>query len=105
MFNQQGVAAMDSKASGITDIVLGVLRDCLEPAGEWEEITPQTALSHLHIDSLRMVQIVYELETLFGVELPEHALFQLETIKDLTNLLRLTLSTSAKNGGAYPDQG
>jgi len=95
---------MDGEASGITGIVLGVLKDCLEPAEEYADITPQTALSQLHIDSLRMVQIVYELETLFGVELPEHALFQLETIKDLTNLVRLSVSAGAKNGGAYTDQ-
>ena len=42
------------------------------------------------IDSLKMIQIVFEIEVHFGVEIPEHALFQVDTVNDLIDLVRVS---------------
>jgi acyl carrier protein len=37
-----------------------------------------------------MIQIVFEIEVTFGIEIPEHALFQVDTVADLLDLVRLS---------------
>lgn len=76
--------------------VVRVIGECTEHLCDKQEIAPDTAVADLMIDSLRMVQIVFELETGLGLELPEHALFQVEKVGDLTDLVRLAAHDARK---------
>lgn len=69
--------------------VIGIIYDCIEPQAITSGISPETSVKSLLIDSLKMVQIVFEIEVHFGVEIPEHALFQIDTVRDLVDLVRL----------------
>jgi len=54
-------------------------------------ITPHARLDSLGIDSLKAINIVYELEEEFGIEVPNEAIAELVTVEDIdkaiTNLL------------------
>ena len=56
-----------------------------------ESITPESRLDSLGIDSLKAINIVYELEEEFGIEVPNEAIAELVTVNDInlaiTNLL------------------
>jgi acyl carrier protein len=51
----------------------GLLRRFLRFAGE-EELTPESRLFDLGLDSMRALELMFEIEDTFGVELPEHRL-------------------------------
>ena len=70
--------------------IVTIIRDCIEPAAEVHAIEADTTVSSLMIDSLKMIQIVFEIEVHFGVEIPEHALFQVDTVNDLIDLVRVS---------------
>lgn len=71
----------------VTDHVFSAIRACCD-AGVTAGLEECTPIRRLRLDSLKMVQIVYELECSMGVELQEHLLFQLETVGDLVALAR-----------------
>jgi acyl carrier protein len=48
-----------------------------------ETITPDSRLDSLGIDSLKAINIVYELEEEFDIEVPNEAIAQLVTINDI----------------------
>ena len=58
-------------------------------------LTLDTRMSDLRIDSLNMIQIVYELENHFDVEIPENCLFELDTLADLLALVQRARAVSA----------
>lgn len=49
----------------------------------------------LGIDSLKLVQLIFETETAFGIEIPEHLLFNLETVEELVLLVMHYRKTAA----------
>lgn len=55
-----------------------------------QDLTLDTRLRDLHIDSMKMIQIVFELETCFDIEIEEHRLFQLDTVGGLLDLVQET---------------
>ncbi|MEX0739994.1 MAG: acyl carrier protein [Pseudohongiella sp.] len=70
--------------------IIAIVRECLEPKSVACSIAADTTVKSLMIDSLKMIQIVFEIEVHFGIEIPEHALFQVETVSDLVDLVRLS---------------
>ena len=48
-----------------------------------ESITPESRLDSLGIDSLKAINIVYELEEEFGIEVPNEAIAKLITVNDI----------------------
>jgi len=70
--------------------IIAIIRDCLGPNSAAVEIETETTVKSLMIDSLKMIQIVFEIEVTFGIEIPEHALFQVDTVADLLDLVRLS---------------
>jgi len=75
--------------SNLDSVVVHIVGECIDHLPHRQDIDSDSRISDLLVDSLRMVQIVFELETTFGVELPEHALFQIDTVGDLIDLVRL----------------
>lgn len=76
------VFAIDER---IVEQVLHVIRDCCD-SRLTADLSLDTPLRSLRMDSLRMVQIVYELEVALDIEMEEHRLFQLESVGDLAVL-------------------
>lgn len=70
--------------------IISIIRDCVEPGSAVRTIDADTTVKSLMIDSLKMIQIVFEIEVFFGIEIPEHALFQVDTVSDLVDLVRVT---------------
>jgi len=70
--------------------IVAIIRDCVEPGSAALAIDADTTVKSLMIDSLKMIQIVFEIEVDFGIEIPEHALFQVDTVSDLIDLVRLS---------------
>lgn len=70
--------------------IIAIIRDCVEPGSAALAIGAETTVKSLMIDSLKMIQIVFEIEVCFGIEIPEHALFQIDTVNDLVDLVRLS---------------
>ena len=93
MQNMQNLQTKEQLAgNGLPDIetvVINIINDCTGHLHDAVPVQRNTRVEMLHIDSLRMIQIVFELETTLGTELPEHALFQLDTVGDLVDLVRL----------------
>jgi acyl carrier protein len=54
-----------------SEIVLGIISNHAKRNAE--RITPSTSLASLAIDSLGMVEIIFEIEEQFGIEIPEPA--------------------------------
>lgn len=79
------------EVTDITITVVNMVRDCVGKELCPPSLCPETQINTLLIDSLKMIQIVFEIEVHFGIELPEHALFQVDTIRDLINLVRLAV--------------
>jgi len=70
------------------------INDCCE--GELKQpLTLETPLADLRVDSLNMIQIVYEIEMQFDIEIQEHYLFQLDTVADLLALVQQTRESVA----------
>jgi acyl carrier protein len=82
----------------IEAVVINIIKDCAGHLSIAVPIDRASRVESLRIDSLRMVQIVFELETTLGMELPEHALFQLDTVGDLIDLVRLSCCPMSPGG-------
>jgi acyl carrier protein len=76
------VIAIDER---IVEHVLRILRDCCD-SRLTVDLSLDTPLRSLRMDSLKMVQVVYELEVALDIEMEEHRLFQLESVGDLAVL-------------------
>lgn len=76
------VFAIDTR---VVEQVLRIIRECCD-SRLTGDLSLETPLRSLHMDSLKMVQIVYELEVALDIEMEEHRLFQLESVGDLAVL-------------------
>ena len=54
-------------------------------------ITAETELSSLGIDSLKAINILFELEEVFKVEIPNEVIAELKTVSDIENTLNQLL--------------
>jgi acyl carrier protein len=58
-----------------------ILKDKLDT--DPKEVQPQKALTDLGLDSLDMYEMIYEIETEFGVKIPDSEIASLTTVGDL----------------------
>jgi acyl carrier protein len=59
-----------------------------------ESITPNSRLDSLGIDSLKAINIVYELEEEFGIEVPNETIAELVTVNDINLAITSLLAES-----------
>jgi acyl carrier protein len=52
-----------------------------------KDVLPQKALTELGLDSLDMYEMIYEIETEFGVKIPDSEIANLTTVGDLINFI------------------
>jgi len=72
------------------DRILGRVCELLNSAGEMPldtDLSANTELVSLGLDSLKLIEIVYELETEYNVDADEAALAQLRTVGDLVGMV------------------
>lgn len=67
--------------------VLQLLQKTCNKSGDAITVTRDQRLSDLGIDSMKMVEITFELEKHFGTEMHETALSQVVTVADLINMV------------------
>jgi acyl carrier protein len=77
--------------------VLALLQDACEKTGFTATIEPEQRLAALGIDSVKMIEITFELEKAFGLELQEALLSQLVTVRDLVDAARHSAADVAGN--------
>ena len=63
------------------------LKERLEPKLQWKELTKDSNFKELGIDSLDLVDLVFELEEEIGVEFEDEELLKLNTVQDLLHLI------------------
>jgi acyl carrier protein len=52
-----------------------------------KDVLPQKALTELGLDSLDMYEMIYEIETEFGVKIPDSEIASLTTVGDLISFI------------------
>lgn len=57
------------------------------PGAVATDITSDTSIAELGLDSLRLLEIVFELEKHFGVEVDEAALVEVASVGDLVQMI------------------
>ncbi len=63
------------------------LKERLEPKLQGKELTKDSNFKELGIDSLDLVDLVFELEEEIGVEFEDEELLKLNTVQDLLHLI------------------
>jgi len=58
-----------------------------QPLTDDQFLADETLISDLGIDSLDFVELIFKVETSFGIEIEDHELAQLKTIKDFVQCL------------------
>jgi acyl carrier protein len=69
--------------------VARILRDSVGVAAE--RIQPDARLDELGIDSLDRIELVFELESAFGIEIPDSVVTQVETVGDIVDRIDAVL--------------
>ena len=64
----------------------GILKKHL-PKLNGDELTPEDALVDLGIDSLGAVEMVFDIESEFGIEIPDEKLTSLKTVGDVLSVV------------------
>jgi acyl carrier protein len=76
----KGEHAMDS-----LEKIRKILKEKLDT--DPKDVLPQKALTELGLDSLDMYEMIYEIETEFGVKIPDSEIANLTTVGDLINFI------------------
>lgn len=78
----------------VSQFLFSTINECCEGSLQ-QPVSLDTPIADLRVDSLNMIQIVYEIEMQFDIEIQEHYLFQLETVADLLALVQETRAVTA----------
>ena len=71
------------------------IRNCFNDADKLPEITPETKLDALNLDSLNILEVIYELESRFNITVEDSNLTALKTVNDMVNMIDSTLAAAA----------
>ena len=66
---------------------LDIINAKLEPILKGKELTPEMGFKDLGVDSLDLVDLVFELEEEIGVQFEDDELTSLKTVQDLLDLI------------------
>ena len=55
-----------------------------------EDISPETKLLELGVDSLKTISLMFELEEAFEIEIPNEAITSIVTVSDILEKLKLS---------------
>lgn len=80
-----------------------VERECLRRIAETKSIpldsvTPDTTFESLSLDSLDRITLAFDLEEKYGIEIPEHKLQEILTVRDVVDAVQQALLTKQNAG-------
>ena len=90
----QNVDEQGTRDRDVESKVLELFRRACAEEGIETSISPDRKLAELAIDSMRLVEIVYEIEKFYGVEIREDLLGNIDSAKELIEVVQTTVSTS-----------
>ncbi len=79
--------------TSVTEQVQRTLREGCERRGMIVDPQPDTALGALGLDSLQLVEMIFELETYYEVQVDEELLAQLLSVADVIDMFVQALTT------------
>ncbi len=84
------------KAQSVAQNVIARLQELIEAKGAAGiAITGAQRLGEIEIDSLKIVEIVFEMETLYRIEVDENTLQDLQTVNDLIGVIERACSAKS----------
>jgi len=90
-----------SRLESIAEEVYRHVRDVAKGQLDWE-LTPQTSLYEVGLDSLARMEVINRLEEAFSIRFREESLYDLETCRDLFALIAEHLSVSLEETANEP---
>lgn len=72
----------------VRDTLHRLIRECSEDVEQLPDLMDETEIDALQFDSLKLIQLVFELEMHYDIEIEEHRLLRLETVGDLVRLIQ-----------------
>lgn len=81
------------KLSDIEQTVLSMVQAACIAAESEVEASLQTPLGQLGVDSLKLIEIVYHLESQYSVEADEELLAEMKTVGDIAQLFHEAVSS------------
>ena len=79
----------------VEEFVFTAIRKCIGDDLAESDISLQTQVGEIQLDSLGMLELVYELEDNFEVTLDANALSDLERIDDIVNMISAAVLKAA----------
>ncbi|MDO8271442.1 MAG: acyl carrier protein [Gammaproteobacteria bacterium] len=76
--------------------VLDALKDICRQRGQAVDPQPDTTIGALGLESLQLVEIVFELETCYQVQVDEEQLAQLESVADVIEMFSDALQRASQ---------
>jgi acyl carrier protein len=84
-------------SDSIATSVLRHLQEACTAADSAIALDPDTPLASLDIHSLRLIELVYELEVRFAVQVDEERLARLQTVGDLQQMFVAAIQSPARH--------
>ena len=67
------------------------------PALDVNSLNPEEDIRALGIDSLDFVELIFEIETIFDIEIPTEMLPKISTVKSLVEIIETTLGSKGSS--------
>lgn len=80
-------ASDDAGRTGILEGLRAVLEESATEEVDWNEMDEATELSSFGFDSLAVLDLIFDLEQKFGVQIPAETMLKMKTVGDLVSLL------------------
>ena len=76
----------------IVETIGGLVR--AELPGLVGEVTPDTRIADLGVDSLKLLRLIAKLEKRFGIELEDDVIFEVDTLRGLADVIASKLASA-----------
>lgn len=80
-------ASDDAGRTGILEDLRAVLEESATEEVDWSEMDEATELDSFGFDSLAVLDLIFDLEQKFGVQIPAETMLRMKTVGDLVSLL------------------
>lgn len=77
----------------VQDVVLQIVHQCCVVSGQFNGVVePNLELTKLGLDSLKLVEVVFAVESRFSIQIEEETLYTLHSVNDLINAVQTCCS-------------
>lgn len=79
----------------VQDVVLHIVHQCCVDNGQFKGVVePNLALTKLGLDSLKLVEVVYAVESHFAIQIEEETLYLLHSVNDLISAVETSCAAT-----------